>query len=77
MRLFGVMMVRNEADIIEASVRHNLSVLDGLVVIDHGSFDATADILVALLGGNARGHFAVADALHGDDGKAPARMIES
>jgi Glycosyl transferase family 2 len=50
MRLFGVMMVRNEADVIEASVRHNLTVLDGLVVIDHGSFDATADILTKLQG---------------------------
>jgi hypothetical protein len=47
-RLFGVMMVRNEADVIEASVRHNLTVLDGLVVIDHGSFDATAGILTKL-----------------------------
>jgi Glycosyl transferase family 2 len=45
MRLFGVMMVRNEADVIEASVRHNLSVLDSLVIIDHGSIDATAEIL--------------------------------
>ena len=34
MRLFGVTMVRNEADVIEAYVRHNLTVLDGLVVID-------------------------------------------
>src|SRR5436190_22324462 len=48
MRLFGVMMVRNEADIIEASVRHNLSVLDGLTVLDHGSLDGTADILSEL-----------------------------
>ena len=30
MRLFGVAMVRNEADVIEAFVRHNLGVLDGL-----------------------------------------------
>src|SRR4029450_6867217 len=48
MRLFGVTMVRNEADIIEASVRHNLSVLDGLVVIDHGSLDGTSKILAGL-----------------------------
>ena len=48
MRLFGVSMVRNEADIIEASVRHNLTVLDGLVVIDHASLDATAAILARL-----------------------------
>jgi hypothetical protein len=48
MRLFGVSMVRNEADIIEASVRHNLTVLDGLVIIDHASLDATAAILARL-----------------------------
>ncbi|CAG0971095.1 hypothetical protein BURK1_01227 [Burkholderiales bacterium] len=38
-------MVRNEADIIEAFVRHNLSVLDGMAVIDHGSVDGTLAIL--------------------------------
>jgi hypothetical protein len=48
MRLFGVAMVRNEADVIEAFVRHNLSVLDGLVIVDHGSFDDTAEILAKL-----------------------------
>jgi hypothetical protein len=48
MKLVGVSMVRNEADIIEAFVRHNLSVLDGMVVVDHGSADATLDILNAL-----------------------------
>ena len=48
MRLWGVAMVRNEADIIEAFVRHNLSILDGLVVVDHGSADATPRILAAL-----------------------------
>src|SRR6185436_15684300 len=45
LKLAGVMMVRNEADIIEASVRHNLSCLDRLAVIDHGSFDGTSEIL--------------------------------
>jgi hypothetical protein len=49
MRLFGVSMVRNEADIVEAYVRHNLTVLDGLVVVDHASIDETADILVRLV----------------------------
>lgn len=48
MRLIGVSMVRNEADVIEAFVRHNLSVLDALTVIDHGSRDGTTDILAAL-----------------------------
>ena len=48
MRLFGVTMVRNEADVIEAFVRHNLTVLDGLMVIDHGSSDGTSEILTRL-----------------------------
>ncbi len=48
MRLLGVTMVRNEADIIEAFVRHNLSLLDGLVIVDHGSFDGTPEILAKL-----------------------------
>jgi hypothetical protein len=45
MRLIGVAMVRNEADIVEAFVRHNLGVLDHLVVVDHASSDATGEIL--------------------------------
>ena len=48
MKLWGVAMVRNEADIIEAFVRHNLTILDGLVVVDHGSADATPRILAAM-----------------------------
>ncbi|HVF33810.1 MAG TPA: glycosyltransferase family 2 protein [Candidatus Saccharimonadia bacterium] len=48
MKLVGVAMVRNEADIVEAFVRHNLRVLDHLVVIDHGSDDATGRILLRL-----------------------------
>jgi len=42
-------MVRNEADIIEAFVRHNLTVLDGLAIVDHGSMDGTSEILAALV----------------------------
>lgn len=47
--VYGAAMVRNEADIIEAFVRHNLTVLDGLAVVDHGSFDGTSEILAALV----------------------------
>ena len=47
-RLVGVTMARNEADIIEAFVRHNLRYLDEMLVLDHGSSDATGDILRAL-----------------------------
>src|SRR5688572_791747 len=50
MRLIGVAMVRNEADVVEAYVRHNLRFLDQLVVVDHGSSDATAEILRRLRG---------------------------
>ncbi|MEO8564846.1 MAG: glycosyltransferase family 2 protein [Betaproteobacteria bacterium] len=48
MKLWGVAMARNEADVIEAFVRHNLTVLDGLAIVDHGSTDATPSILAAL-----------------------------
>jgi hypothetical protein len=45
MRLAGVTMVRNEVDVVEAFVRHNLGVLDALFIVDHGSFDGTSEIL--------------------------------
>src|SRR5215470_14224373 len=48
MRLYGIGMVRNEADIVEAWVRHNLGVLDGMVVVEHGSVDRTPEILARL-----------------------------
>jgi len=48
MRLVGVAMVRNEADIVEAFVRHNMTVVDALTVVDHGSVDGTTEILSAL-----------------------------
>ena len=48
MPLYGVSMVRNEADVIEAFVRHNLRALDRLIVVDHGSSDGTREILHAL-----------------------------
>ena len=49
MKFWGVAMVRDEADIIEAFVRHNLTVVDGLAIVDHGSSDGTAEILAALV----------------------------
>ncbi len=48
MRLFGIAMARDEADVVEAFVRHNLSVLDGLAIGDHGSLDGTTEILAKL-----------------------------
>jgi hypothetical protein len=47
-RLLGAAHVRNEADIVEAFVRHNLVLLDGIAIVDHASVDATPDILRAL-----------------------------
>ena len=43
-------MVRNEADVIEAFVRHHLMTLDELIVIDHRSSDGTGELLEALAG---------------------------
>jgi len=43
--LIGLACVRNECDIIEAFVRHNLALLDGLVIIDNASTDTTIEIL--------------------------------
>ncbi|WP_233127121.1 glycosyltransferase family 2 protein, partial [Rodentibacter sp. Ppn85] len=37
-------MIRNESDIIEAFIRHNLTLLDELHIIDHGSTDNTREI---------------------------------
>ena len=44
----AIAMVKNEADIIEASVRHNLAYVDMMVVIDNASTDGTRAILEAL-----------------------------
>jgi hypothetical protein len=49
MRLVGATIVRDASDIIEAFVRHNLTVLDGLAIVDHGSVDGTSEILAALV----------------------------
>jgi hypothetical protein len=48
MKIIGVAMVSNEADVIEAFVRHNLRFLDALAVLDHLSMDRTGEILESL-----------------------------
>lgn len=48
MRIIGVSMVRNEADVIESFVRHHCRLFDQLVVVDHDSSDRTRAILAAL-----------------------------
>ena len=47
--LVGLSRVKNEGDIIEAFVRHNLTLLDHLVVVDNASSDGTRAILAELL----------------------------
>ncbi len=44
----GIAMVKNEADIIEAFVRHNLGFMDALAIVDNDSVDGTREILVQL-----------------------------
>lgn len=48
MRIIGISCVRDEDDIIESFVRHNLAYLDKLYVIDNLSKDNTASILASL-----------------------------
>ncbi|GGG35192.1 hypothetical protein GCM10010964_23830 [Caldovatus sediminis] len=48
MRVLALGMVRNEADVIEAWVRHTCRFADALVVVENGSADATPAILAAL-----------------------------
>jgi len=41
--------VRDEADIVEAHVRHNATLVDRMIVLDHGSTDRTSEILAELV----------------------------
>ena len=45
MKIVGVSMVMNEADLIELFVRYHLQILDHLLVVEHASSDATPEIL--------------------------------
>jgi hypothetical protein len=47
-KLHGLARVKNEGDVIEEFVRHNLRFLDGLTVVDNASFDGTLEVLEAL-----------------------------
>ena len=48
MRSVSISVVKNEADIIEAMVRHNCQFLDHTTIVDNGSVDGTWEILTAL-----------------------------
>ncbi len=53
--VWGVCMVKDEADIIAHTIRHFLQQgLDGLIVVDNGSTDATPDILRSMATSDAR-----------------------
>ena len=47
-KLVGLSMVRNESDVIETFIRHNLTLLDELHIVDHNSSDNTREILTLL-----------------------------
>lgn len=48
MRLVAVSVVKNEADVIEAFVRHTAALVDHHLIFDHASTDGTREILFAL-----------------------------
>jgi SAM-dependent methyltransferase len=43
--IIGISMVKNEDDIVEQFVRHNLQFVDSLIILDNGSIDDTRRIL--------------------------------
>ena len=49
LRVVGVMMVKNEADVIRACVTNNLRFCDSLRILDNGSSDDTVAILRGLV----------------------------
>jgi len=50
MKIVGISMIGNDADIVEPFVRHNLGLFEHLVVIVHCARDGTGEILNALQG---------------------------
>src|SRR5256885_4916637 len=49
MRLIGITCASNEADIIEAFVRHHAALLDHLLILEHNTLDGTREILDRLV----------------------------
>jgi hypothetical protein len=44
-RLIGIACVGNEADIVEAFVRHHVALLDHILILEHNTLDGTREIL--------------------------------
>ena len=49
MNVVAIMNTGNDADIIELSIRHNLSKLNGILIIDNNSTDGTREIIDTLI----------------------------
>ena len=48
-KVVGLYLLRNEADIIESNLRHHfVSVIDEAIVIDNGSTDGTLELVAGL-----------------------------
>ncbi len=48
-RIIGLSTVKNEQDIIEPFIRHNIAFLDFMIILDNGSNDATRNIISELM----------------------------
>ena len=58
MKVFGIVVVRNEADVIRLSILHHLALgLDRVLVIDNGSSDGTLGVLEQLHRDDPRVHW--------------------
>lgn len=45
-RIISYTFLNNEADIIEAFVRYNMTYIDKMIILDNGCTDHTIDILI-------------------------------
>lgn len=48
-KLISISLVKNEADIIETWIRYHTRIVDAMVIVDNGSSDGTAEIILSLM----------------------------